>query len=200
MSGNSRPVVPLGQHLRELHIGVLAGDRSSCDELLQLMLPLLGLQLRRRWPRVDPATIHDAAEDALLKYVDQPTVYDSSRSPLDRYLRLEAMSNLKDSFRRHERRLRHEVPIGDDWPEVAAEDVSRRPGRWRNVRALLRVAETRQEHAFLHAKLRGERRAATLAGILCLDHLSVVEQRAEVHRTWMRLLMRIRRSCHRSGE
>ncbi len=181
------------ESLIQLHHRVLAGDPSVRDEMAGLILPLLGHYLRRRWPYTDEAAIQDAVEDALLRYLHTPSVYDPSRSPLDRYLALAATTNLKDALRRDQRRLQHELPIGNDSPDVAL-DVKPSVSRWRDLRTVLRAGQTTQERAFLHARLRGERRVAVLARILRLEHLSVPAQRGEVHRTWVRLRLRVRRA------
>lgn len=178
--------------LARLHTRLLAGDVQARDDLSRLLLHVTSHRLRRKMPSVDPAVIEDAVEDELMKHLCVPCAYDPSRSTLDRYIALGATHNVMDALRRNQRRLKHEVPIGDNWPEVAISFSTAR--LWSGeLRLALKVTNTKQERVFLCARLRGERRTVVLARILGLDSVPIHEQQAAVHRTWVRLRSRIRR-------
>jgi DNA-directed RNA polymerase specialized sigma24 family protein len=193
MSMHARALEGLRNQLDGLHRHLQGGNADARDEIVRCVLPLLVGELSRRWPDIDDATINDASEDALLTYLKRPTAYDALRSPLDRYLALVATNHLKDALRRRDRRLRHEISVGTDFPDVMLDDLVV-PTRWRDLRAVLRAGRTKKERDFLHARLRGERHLLVLARILGLDDLSVAAKKVEVGRTWMRLLSRIRRA------
>jgi DNA-directed RNA polymerase specialized sigma24 family protein len=137
--------------------------------------------------------IQEAAEDALLAYFSRPSEYDPQRSPLEPFLRLAALNNLRDAMRRIRRRLLHEICVGDDLPDRSASDPAG-SYRWRDLRAVWRAAHTDTERAFLRARLRGERRVQGLADLLGVSGRPRADQRAEVNRVWTRLKLRIRRS------
>jgi len=174
-------------------------DMTAREELTRLLLPRLVSHLARRRTDLDDAVIQEAAEDALLAYFRRPSDYDPQRSPLESFLRLAALNNLRDAMRRIRRRLLHEISVGDDLPDRSASDPALSYG-WRDLRAVWRAAHTDNERAFLRARLRGERRVQALADLLGVAGRPRLEQRAEVNRVWTRRKLRIRRSLGKREE
>ena len=181
------------RHLEILHAQFRNGDMTAREKLTRLLLPRLVSYLARRRTDLDDAVIQEAAEDALLAYFRRPSDYAPQRSPLESFLRLAALNNLRDAMRRIRRRLLHEISVGDDLPDRSASDPAV-SYRWRDLRAVWRAAHTDTERAFLRARLRGERRVQGLADLLGVSGRPRAEQRAEVNRVWTRLKLRIRRS------
>ena len=184
------------RYLEILHERFRNGDMTARDELTRLLLPRLVSNLVRRRTHLDDAVIQEAAEDALLAYFSHSSAYDPQRSPLESFLRLAALNNLRDAMRRIRRRLLHEISVGNDLPDRSASDPAV-SYRWRDLRAVWRAASTDRERAFLHARLRGERRVQRLADLLGVSARPRAEQRAEVNRVWTRLKLRIRRSLEK---
>ena len=168
------------------------GDMTAREELTGILLPRLVSHLRRRTD-LDDAVIQESAEDALLAFFSRPTDYAPQRSPLESFLRLAALNNLRDAMRRIRRRLLHEISVGDDLPDRSASELAV-SYRWRDLRAVWRAAHTDAERAFLRSRLRGDRRVDGLADLLGCSGRPRAEQRAEVNRVWTRLKLRIRRS------
>jgi CheY-like chemotaxis protein len=181
----------LNRHLR-WHDRMLAGDVNVREEFAAEFLPALGGRLRRRWPRADEGLIGTAVTDALMEYFRTPIAYDRSRLALDGFLAVIAQRRFQDLQRAVHRRLQHERAVGDALPDWVG-DVAFAVSRWRDLRAVMRVCRTRAERAFMHARLRGERRIPVLAAILGLTHLPPQAQRTGVYRVWDRLRLRLRR-------
>lgn len=184
--------IPGFPDLDTLHRRLIAGMPGARDELARSLLTLVRPRFRgRRWS-VDPDVVEECIEDAVLGYLNAPETYDSRRASLDRFVAFVAKNKLIDHVRQAGRRLRHEVPAGGKLPDVADRN-DQAPRIWHRLRAVLTAARTKGERAFLGARLRGERRAEALGKILGIDHLPICVQRTEIHRTWMRLRLRILR-------
>jgi DNA-directed RNA polymerase specialized sigma24 family protein len=180
-------------HVGILHARLCTGDVSAREEVTGLLLSRLARYLSYRWPGLDDGVFQDAAEDALLAYFECPTKYLPERAPLESFLRLAALNNLKDAMRRNRRRLLHEIAVGGDLPDRSVPDLGTVQPR-RDLGALFRAAaQTDSERAFLCARLGGERRTQGLAQVLGVSDRPRAEQRAEINRVWTRLKLRIRR-------
>lgn len=180
------------RHLRR-HDCLLTGDRDVRDGIVAEFLPLLGGALRRRWPGANDGMVGTAVTDALLEYFRAPASYDRSQMPLAAFLTVVAHRRLQNVERSLHRRRQHEEAAGDALPDVAVATVVR-VSRFPDLRAVMNVCETREERAFLHAKLRGEKGTPVLAAILGLTHLASEDQQAGVYRFWDRLRRRLKRA------
>jgi len=186
------------RHLR-WHDGLSAGNLAVRDQMAAEFMPLLGSRLRRRWPRADTGQIVTAVNDALMDYYRAPSLYDRSRLPLDAFLTVIAQRRFQNVQRGINRRRQHEEAGGLAFPDVPM-DVGVKVSRWRDLRAVMRVCQTRGERAFMHARLRGETSVPVLAATLGLTHLAPLAQRTAVHRVMDRLRLRIRRARLASGD
>jgi RNA polymerase sigma-70 factor (ECF subfamily) len=153
-----------------------------------------------------------AAEDAILSLIKRPEAYDTSRAPLDTYLRMAAkrdLQNLQHAEWRHTSRqadwgavelsaaARNYLADEDSDPArivalqaMVEEMVRKRPRLPQPVLAGLSPGEVKA----LALVECGERRTSLYAVALGLTHLPPAAQRAEVKRVKDRLKARLRRS------
>ncbi len=189
----------------DLHWSLLSnGDGEIANEMTALLLATTTSAVRRRLPRIDPAIASEAAEDAILKYLSRPAMFDPAKCPLDQFLGIVAVRMGLDRIRREKRRRQAEVS--------AAETISVRPeframsdaidrheeDRRRALQAsiLARLARTPDEAAFLAAKLAGEHRTEALARVLrsgSMKGSTMSAKRDMVKRVTERLRIRARR-------
>jgi len=175
--------------LLRLHERVLNGHLGAFDELASVLLPILRSTVRQMTRELDTEVVDDAAEHALLVYVGNPTAYEPDRSSLVHWLAVIAKNKVRDLQRERER-WRRLVGGAGDWIEPAAPpptlyDESPEGTSIPVLRGLaLSVAHDPREHAFIVAKLAGERRSAPLADILGVGNYPVPVQRRIVKRIW----------------
>jgi hypothetical protein len=163
----------------------------ASNELARELLPSLmrGIARAVRSASRDDAT--DAVEDALLEYLARPGRFDPSRGiPLERYLHIAAVRNLRDRWRQNIRRAARERAYADEVARIAnIRPASAAPPR--KITATLKGVCAPGEEPAVRAWLAGEQRTTALAQLLDLAHLSASEQRAEVKRFKDRLAKRL---------
>jgi DNA-directed RNA polymerase specialized sigma24 family protein len=185
-----------------LHALLLAGDTSIRDEQARLLLPDIRNVLAARYRQIDPSLIADAAEDAVLKYLRNPSAFNPSRGSLKAFVTRIALTRLIDVLRA-DGRLRLvqltaqlEATLADHRapPFLLEPDADTAgTGGW-NIDDLRLDA---REQRFLEARLAGERRTTALASILGFSDESAAIQRTAVKRMRATLLDRLRRLAAR---
>jgi len=94
-----------GAELIALHRRLLCEDGQALEELTALLLPYLGALLRRTLRPRDADLVNDAAEDALLDYLGNPSIFDPLRGvSLDRFLYVIALRRFWNHLRAARRR------------------------------------------------------------------------------------------------
>jgi DNA-directed RNA polymerase specialized sigma24 family protein len=147
-------------------------------------------------PSIDPEVINDSVEDAVVRYLRQPHLFDGSRSRLDTFISMIATHNALNILDAQGRRRQAEGRAAAEATATAPETVLPQRG-WDKgkvpaIRSFMRGLEPR-ERQFLAARLAGERRTSELARTLGLSHLSVTDQRQAVKRENDKLRVRLRR-------
>lgn len=165
---------------------------GPCEELVALLLNHLNRTVRSRLPRIATDILSDAVEDAILKYLRRPDIYDPNISRLDTFLTTVAVRCALDSLRRDARRKEIEQLILRDWRGWVdvEQDVQFRDVAQDVIRMVVR---TREERRFVDARSLGECRTEVLASLIGFSNCATHEQRAAVKRMNERLRMRAKR-------
>ncbi|HEY8475661.1 MAG TPA: sigma factor [Chloroflexota bacterium] len=192
-----------------IHRRLLEGDPVASAELCERWLQPLVDELSRAYPRVarrDESMIADAAIDALLGYIRNPSIYRPERGPLRTFLYFAARGDLLNALARQRRRRAREVPDADvedrPWPRNiwqsddegppfdGALSDDERAERWR--RLLAQVPDERDRRV-LELMGQGVRSTARFAAVLGIEDLDLESQRREVKRHKDRLIKWLRR-------
>lgn len=189
-----------------IHHRLLAADPVASEELCARWLEPLVVDLGRAFPEIahrDVTTIWDAVTQALLSYIEKPTIYQPQRASLRKFLFFAARGDLLNALQRQRRREARERSVGsvedlaeqrndlrkdseivegiegavwdDDWPSLSQHFPDERD---RQLVALI---------------LDGERKTERYAEILGLGHLDRDSQQREVKRHKDRIGKRLRR-------
>jgi DNA-directed RNA polymerase specialized sigma24 family protein len=97
-----------------LHDSVVGGKISAREEIARILLERVRFVLSRQMPHVDPAIVNNACEDAILKYLANPQVYQRSRARLDTFVRFVARRKVLDAVAKEARRKRIEQNAADE--------------------------------------------------------------------------------------
>ncbi len=183
--------------LADLHARFVAGDEAARDELAARLLESTTRIVRSRFPRTDPCLLSEAAEDAVLKYLNDPTKFDSRRSGLQTYIARLAFNRAFDLLRRDERRLRVESTVKETLGRSLATGEPAKfelmPGTSTNRIDLSALPLTAPQRALLEARMERERRTPVLAAIIGAGERPIIEQRAAVKRMADAVHARLRR-------
>ncbi|SRR5713226_7663726 len=203
------PPEPTRAAERALHARLLAGDPVAPSDLAETYLLPLAAWLLRRFPRVDPHLVEDAATDALLDTAQHPERYAPARLALASYLRMAARRDLLNALKSAERRAAHHAPLEDvelggtarnpttEDRDDPAEIVARRGDTAPGLLAAVRAAFDAREQAVIELMLERKRDTRVYARLLGLEHLSAADQAREVKRVKDRLDKRLRRLAPR---
>lgn len=188
-------------HLRKLHESVLAGDPRAMEGVAESLLRRCERIVKRRLPLLDADAAADVVEDALLRYMKQPTRYDPGLARLDTFIVRDATYLALHVLRSQRlRNLRHPQltermqacycsrysHCADASEDIGLASASALP-------SLINRVSTGRERAFLLAKARGERRTSVLAAILGCQVSAPIEQRRIVKQVSDKLVARLRR-------
>jgi DNA-directed RNA polymerase specialized sigma24 family protein len=99
--------------LSALHPRILAHELAAADELAAMLVRMLKQRLRRRWTGIDEAALHDAAVDAVMHYLRDPNLFDTTRGvPLEAFICGIAHRKVRDRVRADAARRRREQEWG----------------------------------------------------------------------------------------
>ena len=175
--------------LAALHESLVSGDLEARNRAAAILLNIVVVRLSRRQPHLDPHLIHEAVEDAILNYLNDPRRYDPTRAALITFICMVAFRNVIDLLRKSTTRRRYEN-------EVASLTSTIVNGR-QDERSLVRLkslysqlARTDAERRFVTARANGERRIEVLALILDPGALMPDVQRINVKRMMDKLRIR----------
>jgi RNA polymerase sigma-70 factor (ECF subfamily) len=194
-----------------LHRRLLERDPVAPADFAVAFLNPLIVWLQTTHAGVDPMACAEAAGEAIVRFLIDPTKYDPQRLGVEAFLRMAAqrdLQNLLRKERRHQRKRR-------DWKvvEQASED-GKYLRRDDDPSLLLQIDETRQRQTLPDAlwqqltdverrcweqMQQGERRHSVFAALLGVTHLRVDEQKREVKRVKDRLKKRQERAGGKDG-
>jgi hypothetical protein len=191
---------------QRLHQRLLARDPVGPAEFAVAFLKPLIAWLQTTNAGVDPMACEEAAGEAIIGFLNNPTAYDPERLEVEAFLRMAAqrdLQNLQCKERRHQRNRRDWNVVeqtSEDGKYLMREDDPSLP---------LQIEETRQQQAlpdalwqqlteverrFWEQMEQGEWRTPVFAAILGITHLSAGEQQREVKRVKDRLKKRKERA------
>ena len=147
--------------------------------------------MQRGFGSTDRAVVQEAAEEAVLRYLKRPAIWNPSRGGLLTFLVAVARKRLLTRLRAEKRREQLEHAFATTQP-VSSAPAHDRDTRERLQSAFERIPRTERERQFLRLLLDGERRTAEYARALDITDLAVARQRQEVKRVRDRLLWRLR--------
>ncbi len=189
------------KNVPEWHEQLLNGSSHVPDQIARWALATLLPRLHQRYPVASSDVINDAAEDALLEYLNCPRRFNPALGvPLGHYLYWNARRNVLDALRAESARRRRETRYADklarwcyprDLSSVELTHLVRRA-------ALNATAVPTERTAILHW-LQGSGTIASMAQDLEISHLPLEQLRPAVKRFRDRLLKRIKNQLRRSS-
>jgi hypothetical protein len=206
---SSSPALPPAQQdATALHQRLLSGDPTASNDLANACLEPLVVWLRETNPRVSEDVCLEAAEEAILTVIRNPTSYSPERQTLEVYLRMSARGDLLNLLGKERRRNKGRVSLAS---VELLPDVGKYLGRVDDPSLRLCLDEEKQgcESAIpdslrrelcetdLHAMeliVQKERETGVFAALFGLLHLPVKEQRREVKRRKDRLKKMLERA------
>ena len=199
---------PPSEDALRLHQRLLGGDDLAGIELCEAILQPLTNRLQASAPFADDHLVAEAAESALLDYLEAPHKYQPDLSALSTYLLRAARCDLLNLQEREARRQRHLESVElDDLPGnskrsdqpllklVAAEENAA-------MRAVVDAVEsesTPTERTVLRLILAGEKSTAPYADALGISDRPAQEQQGEVKREKDKAKKRLTRRYKRHG-
>ena len=170
-----------------------------------MLVPLLVLRLRRRWPRTDGDAVVTAAHDAVLWYLAEPARYNGTSARLDVFLAHVAHRRLLDAYRDGRRQQEHDASVRSaqgHFGIVGHQDPTSELGGQEDGVAirlrLMSLVHTDVEARFLNACLT-EASGRRIAAALGVEHLPASEQAHAVRRMTKRLHQRATRARGHHG-
>jgi RNA polymerase sigma-70 factor (ECF subfamily) len=188
-----------------LHRRLLERDASAPADVAAAFLAPLITWLEATNPSADPTTCGEAAGQAIIDFIHNPSAYHPDGLAVRSFLRMAAQRDLQNALRKERRHQRNRR----DWNLVEdAPEAGKYLGRDDDPSLRLQLAEAERQAAPPEALLRGlteverrvlelmrqgERRTAVYAAVMGILHLSTVEQRRRVKREKDRLAKRMQR-------
>lgn len=189
-----------------LHRRLLERDPvAPADFAVAFLNPLIAW-LERTNSGVDPMACEEAAGEAIVRFLTNPTKYDPQRLGVEAFLRMAAQRDLQNLLRKERR---HQINRKDWYVVEQASEDGKYLGREDDPSLPLQIEEARQRQALPAAARQqlteaerrcweqmqqGERRHSVFAVILGVTHLPENEQRREVKRVKDRLKKRKERA------
>ena len=102
---------PTPERALDIHARLCQGDPVASAELAAAFLVPLAALVERKNPRIDPHLCGEAAEDAILSLIKNPSSYNPERAPLEAYLRMSAQGDLRNLLQRERRHASRRVGI-----------------------------------------------------------------------------------------
>lgn len=174
----------------------LVADRDAATAFVAVVLDALEADLRRYSPHADPHHVTEAAGNAVLALVRNPTAFDPARSPLPAFLRRAARCDLINAQKADGRHRRDRIP----WAAVElAHPAGNEPADGETFadhpELLAAVAGMDEPDRRVFELMRdGERDTPVFAAALGVAHLPAAEQAAEVKRAKDRVTARLKRA------
>ncbi len=178
---------------------------APADFAVAFLKPLVAW-LKSTNSRVDPIACEEAADEAIVQFLKNPTEYDPDRLEVEAFLRMAAQRDLLNLLRKERRHQKHRR----DWNVVEqASPDGKYLGREDDPSFSLQIEEAKQRQALptaLRQQLtdaeqrcweqmqQGEKRHSVFAVILGVTQLPEDEQRREVKRVKDRLKKRQKRA------
>jgi DNA-directed RNA polymerase specialized sigma24 family protein len=189
---------------RSLHRRLCAGDKVAVTLFSAAYLEPLIIWLEATNRRVDPHLCQQAAEDAVLSVLKNPSCYDPTKLDPFAFLCMAAKGDLKNALKRDQRQRRGEknwsaVELSpqrgkylgrDDDPSLRLRIAEGPDGTLPPADAAVRASLTGPEQEVFDLMLRGERDNSEFAKVLGLADRPVAEQRREVKRVKDRIKKR----------
>lgn len=198
---------PEAETAQHLHRQLGTDDPVAPSRFAEAFLDPLAEWLRRTNPAIDDHLCDTAAEDAIISMLRRPEQYDPERGPLDHYLRMAGVGDLRNLIEKEQRVVKWtsdsaRVELldagGNNEYAAAIDDIEAFDD---DESELLRVVQetvvrtfTPEEQRALQLMIDGERSTAAFAGALGILHLSEVEQRREVKQAKDRIKKRLQRA------
>jgi hypothetical protein len=189
-----------------LHRRLLEHDPlAPADFAVALLKPLIAW-LKTTNPSVDRMACEEAADEAIIHFLNNPTKYDPQRLGLEAFLRMAArrdLQNLLRKERRHQQSRRDWNVVEQASAEgkyLERDDDPSLPLQIEEARQRLASPEavwqhlTDAERCVWKTMEQGERRNSVYAAILGITHLPDAEQRRQVKRVKDRLKKRKQRA------
>ncbi len=170
--------------------------RTAQEEIAVRYHPLLLNFLMRTFPRAGEDLRGEAADRALIDFLDSPDHFDPARGGLGAYLRMSARRDLMNLLK-SEARARRGIPLDSVAEPVDCRNQMRDGGEltWEHPRLVAECsALDPNERAAFDLMREGVRDTATFARRLGLAHLSAGEQARAVKRAKDRLMKRFSRA------
>jgi hypothetical protein len=189
---------------RHLHQRLLAGERTASSDIATTYLAALVNWLTRQNREVDSSLVEQAADEALLSLICDPSIYDPAKKTLFGYLRMAASGDLKNLIRKE---MKHQIGrkslksvelsphagkyLGrEEDPSFASAVRDEQKAAKEQVEASMRDGWTEFEARVWQLMRSGERRTAVYAKEMGIAHLPFPEQKKEVKRMKERLQKR----------
>lgn len=194
-----------------LHRRLLERDPVGPADFAVAFLNLLIAWLRSANPGVDPTACEEAADEAIVRFLNDPSKYDPQRLGVGAFLKMAAQRDLQNLLRKERRHQKNRR----DWNvvEQTLED-GKYLQRDDDPSLPLQIEEARRRHAppddvwqqlteaeklCWEQMQQGERRHAVFVAILGVTHLPEREQKREVKRVKDRLNKRMQRAGGKRG-
>lgn len=198
LTDRTTPAAPDERNALRLHAAVKDGKTGARDEIASWALPRVTEILQPEFRHIDSAAVEQAAEEAILRYLVRPAIWQPSKAGLLTFVVQIARNRLLTRLRSMSRYDRAERAF------AAAQPASTSPvSDWDRQLLLASVrkelAGTRAEQRFLDLLVVGERRAAVYAEALGIADRPITEQRQAVKRVRDRLMWRARKKLNETG-
>ncbi|MCI0410472.1 MAG: hypothetical protein L0191_18245 [Acidobacteria bacterium] len=189
---------------REIHERLLAADPVAPTELAEAVWKPLVKQLEKRHPRLRASDfLWDAASDALISYIKQPTQFDPAKRALFGFLVMAAEGDLRNALAKVARRKQREISIeGVELAVAVGKESLEAPGldtpleAERMRRRIGELFKDPRDREAVELLSEGERSTEAFAKVWRLEHLPLKEQARQVKR----YKDRIKKMLARHGE
>ena len=174
----------------EIHERLLAADPVAPTDLAEAVWRPLVKELEKRHPRLRESDfLRDAATDALISYIKQPTQFDPAKRGLFGFLVMAADGDLRNALAKTTRMKRREIPIEDvELAGAGGKERLEAPGpdaRLDAQRMRGRIGElfkAPRDKEAVELLIEGERSTEAFAKVWGLERLSAKEQASQVKR------------------
>src|SRR5437867_3795945 len=189
---------------REVHARLLAADPVAPTELAEAVWEPLVKELEKRHPRLRGSDfLRDAASDALISYLKQPSQFDPAKRGLFGFLGMAAEGDLRNALAKRARRKRREIPIedvalvsGGGNEKLDASGLDARLDAERIRGRIGRFFKDPRDRVAVELLIEGERSTEAFAKVWGLESLAAKEQANQVKR----YKDRIKKVLDRHGE
>ena len=183
---------------------------APADFAAAFLKPLIAW-LQSTNPRVEPMVCEEAADEAIVRFLLDPTKYDPQRLKLEAFLRMAAQRDLQNLLRKERRHQRNRrswkvvEQMAEEGKYLRRDDDPSLPLQMEEVRQRQAPPDsmwqrmTEVEQRFWEQMQQGEWRNAVFAAILGVTHLPEAEQRRQVKRVKDRLNKRKERAGGKDG-